>query len=207
MVRLLLPLRREDHTLVRWSRFIDTDVEPASIAWPAVVARSALEDPEVSDLAPPTGELDPDTASVLREVISDSALVALRWRGYADAETQGPTIDVYGDEYASSALTRTELRVDERVPEYAWDRSASLAWDPACIRTPSSSRAIGSGFDTCTRTRGSTRSPFAEIPTCSRRVRATDCRSVNARGPVSRCAAQDRASSGWWGVRISPPGP
>lgn len=80
------------------------------------------------DFVPPTGELDPDTASLLREVISDSELVALRWRGYADAETQGPTIDVYGDEYASSPLTRTDLRVDERVPEYAWDRSASLAW-------------------------------------------------------------------------------
>ncbi|WP_203580703.1 hypothetical protein [Microbacterium hibisci] len=133
MLRLYLPFRDPSlptgDDVVRWSRFVDVEEQPASLSWFEVADRVAEEKPEVRDLVASMGVLDDDTAQALRDAIGDRALRCLRWVGYAGETpfTDAP-VRVHGEDYFEADLTPDDVRAEHRIPEFAWDADGCLAW-------------------------------------------------------------------------------
>ncbi len=128
MLRVLLPLIDRDDRLVRWSDYVSLSAELASLSWWTVIDRTAQDRPEVGDLVSCRGALDAATLAGLDDVIGASALTALRWVGYAEHPVTDPSVRVFGNEFSAAPLCRGELRVGERVPEFAWDEDGAIAW-------------------------------------------------------------------------------
>lgn len=129
MVRILLPMRGgHGGSAVRWSEYVALDEELASLDWWDVVERNAEDRPEIRDLVSCRGELDAVTVQGLSEAVGDAVLTSLRWLGYAEARFTGEPVRVLGNDFFPAVLRREDLRVGERVPEFAWDENGTIAW-------------------------------------------------------------------------------
>lgn len=131
MLRLYLPFR--DHragrrSVVRWSRYVDVEEQPASVDWFEATARTADEEPAVRKLTSCMGALDASTAAALRDATGDIAMRCLRWMGYGETPHNAPAIRVFDEDYFEADLEPDDVRPDRRVPEFAWDSAGRLAW-------------------------------------------------------------------------------
>ncbi len=127
MLRLYLPFVDEAGDLVRWSRYVDVEEQPASLNWFEATRELAQEDPGIRDLTACMGELDEVTAGVLREAIGEFSLRCLRWVGYGEVPETDST-RVFGDDYFEADLVPGDVAAGRRVPEFAWDEEGRLAW-------------------------------------------------------------------------------
>lgn len=127
MMRVFLPFHDRRGEVVPWSRYVPVEEHSASLNWFDAADAVAEEEPAVRDLTSCMGELDELTATALREGIGDIALRCLRWIGYGEAHTDSPT-RVFGEDYAGAPLTPDDVRAGRRIPEFAWDADARLAW-------------------------------------------------------------------------------
>lgn len=123
-LRILLPFRDPAGELVSWRRFAPADaLLPASLGWHDLLARAG-QDP--SAFTPADGTLDDDTAAALRSLVSGLQMTCLR--AVERAADAADPVDVDGAVYARAPLSDDLLQPGARVPEFAWDAGARLAW-------------------------------------------------------------------------------
>ncbi|QAV71174.1 hypothetical protein ESZ53_12430 [Salinibacterium sp. UTAS2018] len=128
LVRVFLPVLDRELLPVRWSKFVDFDLTPASLSWWELLEQAGQEFPEVHTLASCGGELDEATADALRDAIGDTQLHSLRWDGYWENPASASPVYVHEHEYSLAPLRRSELAPGMRVPEFVWDDAATFAW-------------------------------------------------------------------------------
>ena len=129
MVRILLPMWEErDGSPVRWSEYVALDDELASLDWWDVVERNADDRPEIRDLVSCRGALDTATVEALAEALGDTELMSLWWMGYAGNPSTSDPVRVHSEDFFPAVLRRDEIRVGERIPEFAWDEGGTIGW-------------------------------------------------------------------------------
>lgn len=128
MLRIYLPFRDDDNALVRWSAYVPVEEHSASLNWFEAADSVADQHPAVRDLTSCMGELDQLTADALRDAVGSIQLRCLRWTGYGETPDTDSTTRVFGLDFFAAALTPDDLQPERRVPEFAWDDNARLAW-------------------------------------------------------------------------------
>lgn len=126
LLRLLLPFADAAGATVTWARYAPAGARlPADTAWHALLARAGA-DPAA--FVPADGTLDAATAAALRDLTAGLQMTCLR--AWADAPGTVPAdpVDIDGVTYARESLTDEHLAEGARVPEFAWDPGARLAW-------------------------------------------------------------------------------